>query len=130
MHSLNCAVALFIVQRLCTSFATILIIISLSKCSRLICWQRCHSCEGTTQGYPLAMLFYALAIVWNFLYHTSQLLIFTVSIYIMTWCHIHYFHVNHMPIISSYVQCTCSWNTASVPQHPVVMVQYCIALHY
>ena len=55
--------ALYNTQRLCLSFSTILINTYRSPACLYVDGDVLYSEEGTTQGDPLAMLFYALATV-------------------------------------------------------------------
>ena len=62
-NSLNCAVALNSIQYLCPFFSTILISTYRSLTALSMNDDVLYSNEGTTQGHPLAMPFYALAII-------------------------------------------------------------------
>ena len=60
-NSLNCAVALQNIQHLCPVFSTVLINTYRSPAALFVDGDVLYSNEGTTQGDPLAMPFYALA---------------------------------------------------------------------
>ena len=61
-NSLNHAVTLLNVQRLCSSFVAIINIYQ-NPVDLFVDRDVIHLCEGTTQGDPLAMSFYALATI-------------------------------------------------------------------
>jgi len=62
-NSFNRAVALYNIQRLCPSFSTVLISTYSHPACLFVDGDILYSEEGTTQGDPLAMPFYALATV-------------------------------------------------------------------
>ena len=62
-NALNRLVALHKIRRLCPPFATVLINTYRAPTELFVDGDVLYSCEGTTQGDPLAMSMYALAAV-------------------------------------------------------------------